>query len=143
MRHAMKAMVFATTLLSAAVWADTSPVGTWKTIDDKTGQAKSLVQIAEQGGEFSGKVVKLFQNPEAACDKCEGDRANKPIQGMTILWGVKKSGDSYEGGKIFDPKEGKTYSVKFKPIEGGKKLEVRGFLGVALLGRTQVWERAE
>ena len=90
---------------------------------------------------LSGKIIKLFANPDAKCDKCDGERKDKPVQGMTILWDLKKSGDSWEGGKILDPKKGQVYSSKAKLTEGGSKLEVRGFMGVALLGRTQVWER--
>ena len=136
-----RSILLAGVLLSASAWAEDVPLGTWKTIDDKTGQAKSLVEISEHGGEFRGKVIKLFQNPEALCQKCDGERKDKPVLGMTIMWGVKKDGDTYSGGRIYDPKEGKEYSVKFKPIAEGKKLEVRGFMGVALLGRTQTWER--
>lgn len=116
--------------------------GTWKTIDDETKQAKALVEISETaGGELSGRIVKLFANPDAVCDKCEGPLKGKPVVGMTILTGLKKGGDGWEGGKILDPKSGKVYSAKAKLAEAGKKLEVRGFIGMALLGRTQTWER--
>ena len=74
---------------------------------------------------------------------CDGDRKGKPVNGMTILWGLKKDGDSWANGKILDPHNGKVYSAKMKLVEGGRKLEVRGFLGVSLLGRTQVWERQQ
>ena len=92
-------------------------------------------------GELTGKIVKLFANPDAVCEKCEGALKGKPVVGMTILTGLKKDGEEWEGGKILDPKSGKVYSAKAKLTDGGKKLEVRGFLGVALLGRTQTWER--
>jgi len=129
--------------LSHSVLAD-SPIGSWKTIDDDTKQAKAVVQIAEgANGELSGKIVKLFQNPEVVCEACDGDRKGKPVNGMTILWGLKKDGDSWANGKILDPHNGKVYSAKMKLVEGGKKLEVRGFLGVSLLGRTQVLERQQ
>ncbi|AXK39384.1 DUF2147 domain-containing protein [Crenobacter cavernae] len=120
-----------------------SAAGTWKTIDDETRQAKALVQITENpGGVLTGRIVKLFANPDAVCDKCDGDRKGKPVEGMTILWGLKKAGnDAWEDGKILDPKKGSVYSAKMKLAEGGKKLEVRGFMGVSLLGRTQTWER--
>lgn len=143
MKPAMRVLSLAAAVLlsSLAQASDESPVGTWKTIDDETKQAKALVQISESGGVLSGKIVKLFANPDAKCDKCDGERKDKPVQGMTILWDLKKSGDSWEGGKILDPKKGQVYSSKAKLTEGGSKLEVRGFMGVALLGRTQVWER--
>ncbi|MDC7702151.1 DUF2147 domain-containing protein [Vogesella indigofera] len=116
--------------------------GTWKTIDDETKQAKALVEISETaGGELSGRIVKLFANPDAVCDKCDGPLKGKPVVGMTILTGLKKGGDGWEGGRILDPKSGKVYSAKAKLAEAGKKLEVRGFIGMALLGRTQTWER--
>lgn len=134
---AMTALLLATQAAMAATAA-----GTWKTIDDETKQAKSLVEISEApNGELTGKVIKLFNNPDAVCDKCDGALKGKPIVGLTIMTGLKKDGDDWENGKILDPKSGKVYSAKAKLIEGGKKLEVRGFLGISLLGRTQVWER--
>ncbi|CUA86942.1 Uncharacterized conserved protein, DUF2147 family [Gulbenkiania indica] len=135
----------ATTLLCAALSPFAlaeSAAGTWKTIDDETKQAKALVQISElPSGELSGRIVKLFNNPDAVCEKCDGTNKGKPINGLNILWGLQKQGEGWEGGKILDPKSGKVYSAKAKLIDGGRKLEVRGFLGVSLLGRTQVWER--
>ncbi|MXR35442.1 DUF2147 domain-containing protein [Craterilacuibacter sinensis] len=134
------ALVLLATLVSGSALA-AGVVGTWKTIDDETKQPKALVQISESaGGELSGKIIKLFNKPEAVCDKCEGANKDKPVVGMNILWGLKKDGNSWTGGKILDPKSGKVYSAKMK-LEGDNKLEVRGFIGMALLGRTQVWER--
>jgi uncharacterized protein (DUF2147 family) len=124
--------------------AETSPVGTWKTVDDKTGQAKSFVEITEQNGELTGKVKEVLQSdqgPNPICKECEGDRKNQPVTGMTILWGMKKDGDGWSGGRILDPKTGKEYGCKIKLSDDGQKLEVRGFMGFSLLGRTQVWER--
>lgn len=118
-----------------------SAAGEWKTIDDKTGQPKAVVQISDNSGELTGKIVKLFNHPDAICDKCEGEKKDKPIVGMTILWGLKKDGDMWVNGKILDPKEGKVYSSKAQLADGGSKLEVRGFIGVSLLGRTQTWIR--
>lgn len=123
---------------------DNSPVGTWKTIDDKTGHPKSIVQITEQGGELQAKVLRVLesdQGPHPVCTACEGERKGKPIEGMTIMWGVRKQGQSWGGGSILDPHNGKVYSVKLTLADGGKKLDVRGYLGVALLGRTQTWQR--
>ncbi|MBV8680319.1 MAG: DUF2147 domain-containing protein [Aquitalea sp.] len=143
MRNMLKGGVLAIgmAVLSHAVWAD-SPTGSWKAVDDDGKQVKAVVQIAEGvNGELSGKIIKLFHNPEAICEKCDGERKGKPVNGMTILWGLKKDGDNWENGKIIDPESGKIYSARMKLVDGGKKLEVRGFLGVSLLGRTQVWER--
>lgn len=130
--------------LASANAGENSPVGTWKTIDDKTGHAKSIVQISEQGGELQAKVVRVLESEQGAhpvCKFCTGDRKDKPVEGMTIMWGVKKQGDSWGGGSILDPHNGKTYSVKLALADGGKKLDVHGYLGIALLGRSQVWQR--
>jgi uncharacterized protein (DUF2147 family) len=129
-------------LLSHVALADNTPVGTWKNIDDVTHQAKALIQITQDAnGELSGKIVKLLLHPGAVCDNCDGDLKGKPDLGMTILWGLKQDGDSWTGGKILDPDSGKVYSAKMTPKDGGKKLEVRGFIGFSLLGRSQIWER--
>jgi uncharacterized protein (DUF2147 family) len=131
-------------LSSRAFAADTSPVGVWKTIDDKTGQAKSIVEITEADGELAGKVTQVLQSdqgPNPICKECEGERKNQPITGMTIIWGMKQDGDTWSGGKILDPKNGKIYGCKMHLTDGGRKLEVRGFVGFSLLGRSQVWER--
>lgn len=125
---------------------DVSPIGTWKTIDDETGKPKSIVQISDVNGELQGKVEKVFsppaESPNPVCDKCEGERKDKPVIGMTILWGLKKTGDrEYEGGQVLDPAKGKIYKAKLSVAEDGKKLQMRGFIGFALIGRTQTWVR--
>ena len=131
--------------LSSLAFAQTSPVGTWTTIDDKTRKPKSVVEISEaRDGTLSGRVIEILQSergPNPTCDKCTGANKDKPINGMVMLWGVKKKGGSWEGGKILDPVTGKIYSVKMTPIDGGKKLDVRGFMGFSLLGKTQTWIR--
>lgn len=132
---------------SAALAQQTSPVGLWRTIDDATGKQKSLVRISETNGVFSGKVEKLFREPSddqnPLCDKCEGELKGKPALGMTILTGIRQDGKSYDGGKILDPNNGKVYSSKLTLIDGGKKLEMRGYIGTPMLGRTQTWLREE
>ncbi len=134
-------------LASAIAWADGSPVGVWKTIDDQTGKPKSLVRITENDGELKGKVEKLFRAPDEdqnpKCEKCEGPLKDQPIVGMTILSGLKKDGDDYAGGQITDPANGKTYKSKLSVADGGKKLNVRGYIGMPMLGRTQTWLREE
>lgn len=131
--------------LPMAAFAQNTPVGTWVTIDDKTQKPKSTVEIYEaKDGSLAGRVTKVLQSergPNPVCDKCSGDRKNKPVEGMVILWSVRKHGDSWEDGKILDPASGKVYSVKITPVDGGKKLDVRGFMGFSLLGRTQTWVR--
>jgi uncharacterized protein (DUF2147 family) len=121
----------------ATAAAGNSPVGVWKTIDDESGKAKSHVKIYERDGKLYGKVTKLLLRPGAKCDACEGDDKGKPIEGMVVVWGLKQDGDEWEGGKIFDPKKGKTYRCKMW-IEGGK-LKVRGYAGPFF--RTQTWHR--
>jgi uncharacterized protein (DUF2147 family) len=132
-------------LFAASVFgADMSPVGSWRTIDDKTGKVKSIVEISNNGGKLVGKVAQILQSdkgPNPTCDACSGERKDKPITGMTILWDVVQDGDVWDGGTILDPNNGKSYSVKLTPIENGSKLQVRGFMGFSWLGRTQVWER--
>lgn len=125
-----------------------SPAGLWKTIDDKTKQPRSLVRIVEKDGVFEGRVEQLLNrqpddDPDGLCRKCPGDRKDKPIVGMSILWGLKRDGDAFKGGEILDPKNGKTYSCKMTLVDGGQKLDVRGFIGVSLIGRTQTWVREE
>ncbi len=124
-----------------------SPVGRWRTIDDDTKKPKSIVAITEKDGKLEGTIEELLDpnrpEPDPLCKKCEGERKNQPIRGMKILWGVKKSGDTWTGGKILDPNNGKVYRVNLTPADGGKKLVVRGYVGIALIGRTQEWIREE
>jgi len=124
----------------------TSPVGTWKTIDDKTGEAKALVQITDSGGKLEGKIIKILKSddgPNPVCKECDGERKNKPVEGMTILWGLSKDGDEWNGGQILDPKNGNIYKAKLSLDDGGRKLNVRGYIGFSLMGRSQVWQRQE
>jgi uncharacterized protein (DUF2147 family) len=127
--------------------AEASPVGLWKTIDDESGKPKSLVRITENNGELDGKIEKLFRTPDQEqnpkCDKCSGALKDQPMIGMTILSGLKKDGDSYSGGQIVDPASGKTYKSKLSVAEDGKKLNVRGYIGLPMIGRTQTWLRED
>lgn len=129
-----------------ALAANDSPVGKWKTIDDKTNEVRSIVEITENGGMLEGKVLEVLKSehgPHPVCAKCDGERKNKPIEGMTIMWGLKKDGDEWSGGQILDPAKGKIYKVELKLVEGGKKLDVHGYIGFSLIGRSQEWVRAE
>ena len=139
------ALLWSTAALAQAAAA--TPVGRWTTIDDETKKPKSVVAIYEENGKLFGRIEKLFREPgeeqNPLCDKCEGDLKNKPVIGMVILRDLKKDGDEWDGGRITDPNNGKTYKCKVKVEDGGKKLKVRGFIGVSLLGRTQHWLRAE
>lgn len=109
---------------------------------------RSHVRIVDAGGALEGKVEKLLNrqpddDPDRLCRACAGERKDQPVEGMTILWGLKQDGDQWTGGEILDPKNGKIYRCRMKLIDGGRKLEVRGFIGVSLLGRTQTWLREE
>ncbi|MBI5481499.1 MAG: DUF2147 domain-containing protein [Deltaproteobacteria bacterium] len=125
--------------------APTTPVGRWKTIDDSSGKAKSIVEIYDRGGKLYGKIIKLIlepgEDPNPKCDKCKGDKKDKPVIGMVILEGLWREGDEWKGGTILDPDNGKTYRCKLKLEKG--KLKVRGYIGVSLLGRTQYWHPAQ
>jgi uncharacterized protein (DUF2147 family) len=150
MRTLANAALFAvaTALAAPLAWAqDASPVGLWKTIDDASGKPSALIRITENNGELQGRIEKLFrsadddQNPK--CTLCKDARKDQPIIGMTIVSGLKKDGNEYTGGEILDPKNGKVYKSKLAVQEGGKKLEVRGYVGVPMFGRSQVWLRQE
>jgi uncharacterized protein (DUF2147 family) len=137
-------LALALAVAAPAFAAEMTPVGTWTTIDDATGKPKSIVQITESNGKLEGKVLEVLQSEQGAhpiCKECDGERKDKPVEGMVIIWGVSKDGDVWDGGKILDPKNGKTYKVKLTMMEGGNKLDVHGYIGFALLGRSQVWER--
>lgn len=140
-------LVASVALMGNALANDNSPVGTWKTIDDKTGKVRSLVRITEVNGELQGKIEKIFHDPEEdqnpKCNLCTDYRKDQPVIGMVFMNGLKKEGDKYTGGQILDPNNGKVYRSKMELTDGGKKLEVRGYIGAPLFGRTQVWLRAE
>ncbi|WP_348751607.1 DUF2147 domain-containing protein [uncultured Aquincola sp.] len=143
----MKRFAIAALLCAAgAAWAQSTPAGLWKTIDDETKQEKSLVRITEAGGVYSGKVEKGLQPDakETTCSKCSDERKDQPIVGMTIIKGVKPKADDkdiFEGGEILDPTKGETYRLRLRMLDGGKKLEVRGYLGPFY--RNQQWIRVE
>jgi uncharacterized protein (DUF2147 family) len=129
-----------------AAFAQMTPVGTWHSIDDKTQEIKSEIAIVDNGGVLTGRIAKLLRKDakqDAVCDQCTDDRKDKPILGMEIIRGAKKQGgkEVWEEGKILDPENGKTYTLRLTPIEAGKKLDVRG--SVFGIGRTQTWKRVE
>ena len=131
-----------------SVSAQSTPVGVWKTIDDKTKTEKAQIRITEAGGVYSAKIEKLLAadaKPDSVCDKCSDDRKDKPIVGMEIMRGVKRSDsdNTWDGGTILDAAEGKVYKVRLQTADGGKKLEVRGYVGMPMMGRTQTWIRVE
>lgn len=140
------AAALAALVLHAAAWAQPTPVGLWKTIDDETKKEKSLVRITESAGVVSGKIEKLLDPAKQndVCDKCSDERKDQPISGMTIIRNAKAGGEdatTWTGGDILDPNNGKVYKLRLKPLDGGKSLEVRGYIGPFY--RNQTWIRVE
>jgi len=118
--------------------------GRWKTIDDETKEAKSIVEVYEKDGKIYGKVVEIL-NPakkDSKCQNCKGEDKDKPILGLTIIKGLKKDGNEYTDGDILDPQKGKLYSCTVK-LDGNDKLSVRGYMGISLIGRSQTWYRVK
>jgi uncharacterized protein (DUF2147 family) len=132
--------------VAAPVWAQMTPVGLWKSVDDKTGEPKSEIRITDQGGVLSGRVEKLLRqgaDPAALCTACTDERKDQPMVGLEIIRGAKKAEgkEVWEGGKILDPESGKSYTLRLTPTDSGSKLDVRGSIGP--FGRTQTWVRVQ
>lgn len=121
-----------------------TPVGSWETIDDRTGQAKGIVRIFLYHGQLYGDITRVFDPAKAGavCRKCTDDRRDKPVIGLQIIRGLKPHGPLWDGGTILDPKTGTIYRCSMRLIDGGRKLVVRGYLGISLFGRSQTWLRA-
>ena len=144
MKHLLSLLAISFLLTTSAFSVDmTSAVGNWITIDDKTGKAKSVVKITSVGDELRGAIIKIMdpKNRNSVCELCKGKNKDKPVQGMTIMWGFKKAGAGWAGGAILDPNNGKVYKSKMSLSDSGKKLNVRGFIGFSFIGRTQTWIR--
>lgn len=127
--------------------ADPSVVGRWRTISDKTGLQTGVVEINQAGDALVGKVIKIIPQAgdpaDPVCKKCDGAEKDQRILGMTILKGFHRDGDEWDGGTILDPRTGSVYSSEIRLDDGGRKLLVRGYIGISLLGRTQTWLRDE
>jgi uncharacterized protein (DUF2147 family) len=133
-------------IMASGLNAQSSVIGDWRTIDDETGKTKSIVSLyVNDAGMLEGKVIEILHSdkgPNPLCDDCPGDKAGKPIKGLVIIWDMESASETeWRGGRILDPKNGKVYKAKITLREDGK-LEVRGFIGFSLLGRTQIWEPA-
>jgi uncharacterized protein (DUF2147 family) len=125
--------------------AEPSAVGLWEQVDEKSGKPESWFKITERNGAYEGNIVKIFFKPGEdenwVCDKCEGSERGKPVLGLALIKGMQRSGSSYENGTIMDPRDGAVYRALMKLSPDGQKLEVRGYLGISLFGRSQVWNR--
>ena len=124
--------------------ADAAPdiVGLWKTYDDETGRPAALVRIFSERGAYVGRVEELLDGEAPRrCDRCVGERHGQAIVGMVILTGLRSEGDRYAGGDILDPEQGRFYRVEARLTDQGDKLSLRGYLGLPILGRSQIWER--
>ena len=148
MKKLIAGFLISATFSSFSGWAlENSPIGLWKNIDDNTGKSKALIRITEHGGMYEGRIEKLFLKPSEdqnpMCVKCEGELKDQPSLGMKILSGIAQNSTEYSGGTIVDPENGKSYHSKLLLDDNGKKLIVRGYIGISLFGRSQTWERVE
>jgi hypothetical protein len=135
-------------IVSTAYATTITPIGQWKTIDDVTGRARSILSIWEAPDHsLLGKLEKIYPDPgkeeNGLCTACNGADHNRPLIGLTIMWGLELSKDGeWKGGRIMDPKTGKVYRVNIMVVDGGNKLKVHGYIGLPIFGRTQMWARA-
>jgi len=138
-------MLASALIAGTALASDDSPAGRWISIDDKDGKPRSVIEIADLPGGLQAKIVQIYDrpgdNPRHLCRKCKGELKDKPVIGMMVINGLKRDGDQWDGGTILDPGSGNVYSAKLRLIDGGQKLEVRGYLGISLFGRSQTWVR--
>jgi uncharacterized protein (DUF2147 family) len=136
-----------TAMISGLSWSQDPALGDWHTVDDETGEVKSLVTLTlAADGTMMGVITKVLKKNSGSglCDKCEGEHKNKPIEGMKFIWGVKKSSEGeWEDGQLLDPESGTIYSGNITINESPKKLDVRGYVGFSLFGRSQTWIRVE
>jgi uncharacterized protein (DUF2147 family) len=149
MRRRVLAIATIASLLVSALGASAEPTaaGLWEQVDEKTGNSESWFNIIEKDGVYTGTVVKMFQKPgdpppeSLRCTKCEGAEKNAPVLGLALIKGMKRNGLKYEGGTIMDPRDGTVYRALMNVSPDGKLLEVRGYLGIAIVGRSQMWNR--
>lgn len=134
-------------IASYASAESTTPIGLWETVSDVTGEATGTVRISLEDGGLVGRIEELIrkpgEDPDPVCTKCPGEKKDQPVQGMTILWGLQKDDEEWNGGYILDPDDGRTYRSELHVTDDNGKLEVRGYIGFSLFGRTQVWNRRE
>lgn len=142
----MRASAFALLLVGSSAFAQMSPIGLWRNIDDKTGEAKAEIRISDTGGAVNGRIEKVLRKdakPDEKCVECRDERKGQPMVGLEIIRGARKAEgkDVWEDGKILDPENGREYRLRLTPVDGGSKLDVRGSFGP--FGRTQTWLRVQ
>jgi uncharacterized protein (DUF2147 family) len=125
--------------------AEPTAAGLWEQVDDNTGKPESWFKITERNGVYVGNIVKIFFKPGEdenwVCDRCEGAEKGAPVLGLALIKGMRRNGNSYENGTIMDPRDGSVYRALMQLSPDGNKLEVRGYLGISLFGRSQTWNR--
>jgi uncharacterized protein (DUF2147 family) len=132
--------------LASGGWAAEPPeVGLWQTLSDVTGKPEGFIRIRQVGDELRGVIERGMpsDDPNELCTKCPGERKDQRKIGMTIMTGLHRQDDHWSGGEILDPDNGRIYRCRIRAVDSGRKLEVRGYIGISLLGRTQTWVRAE
>lgn len=143
MRHLIVSLLGS--MLFVGMTADAA-TGLWRTLDDSTGEARSIVSIDDRDGVLTGRIVELIDPPELnpVCEQCPGDKRDAPVEGLEILWGFESSRRAGEwiGGELLDPENGRVYRGRLRVQDEGDRLEVRGFIGSPMFGRSQIWERA-
>lgn len=141
---AMAGVFSAATLFTAASIADVAE-GRWVTIDDADGSQASVVEIKiTENGELQGTIVELLREDDKgkSCEECPDEFHNKPIEGLTFMWGLEKEGEGeWSSGRILDPESGSIYKSKLEVSDDGQTIEVRGYIGVSWIGRSQEWVR--
>ena len=139
-----KSITLGLLFVTSIIFAQSSVIGKWKTIDDETGKAKSIIEIYEKSGKIYGKVIEILEvaHKNNLCQDCSGEDKNKAILGITVIKGLSKDGKEYTNGNILDPKNGKIYKCTIT-LDGSDKLKVRGYIGFSLLGRTQYWHKVK
>jgi uncharacterized protein (DUF2147 family) len=137
-------LVLFAALSASAQTVSPSPMGTWRTFDDRTGKERSLVRIEETGGVLTGRIVAAIDPVDGArtCTGCDDDRKGKPMIGLEIIRGMRQQGDVWTGGRVLDPQTGSVYRGTMHLEEGGRKLVLRGYVVIPLFGRSQTWLRA-